>query len=88
MSRLTACFVATSLLLLSACSSEAEPEKASAPVNIETDEAIEQEAKSIDDAADEAAALVEAEANAEIKAANEEGASDDLENESGEGSDK
>jgi hypothetical protein len=88
MTRLTACFVAATLLLLSACSSEAEPEKALAPVNIETDEAIEQEAKSINDAADEAAALVEAEANAEIKATNEEVATDDLENESGEGSDK
>ncbi len=88
MTRLTACFVATSLLLLSACSSEAEPEKALAPVNIETNEAIEQEAKSINDAADEAAALVEAEANAEIKAANEEVATGDLQNESGEGNDK
>jgi hypothetical protein len=88
MTRLTACFVAATLLLLSACSSEAEPEKTLTPVNIETDETIEQEAKSINDAADEAAALVEAEANAEVKAANEQVATDDFENESGEGSDK
>ncbi len=88
MTRLSVSFVAASLLLLSACSSEAESEKALAPVNIDTDEAIEKEAKSINDAADEAAALVESEANAEIKAASEEAATDDLENESGEGSDK
>jgi hypothetical protein len=38
----------------------------------ERDQAIKQEAKSIEVAADEAAALIEAEANGEIKASDEE----------------
>jgi hypothetical protein len=54
--------------LLSACSA---PKEAEAPTNTtspESGEAIKQEAKSIEAAANEAAALVEAEANAEMKA--------------------
>jgi hypothetical protein len=56
------------LFLLSACSAPKEAEAPTNTASAESDEAIKQEAKSIEAAANEAAALVEAEANAEIKA--------------------
>jgi hypothetical protein len=71
MKRRIAIGVALPLALISACSA---PKEAEAPTNTasagstETDEAVKQEAKSIEAAANEAAALIEAEANAEIKA--------------------
>jgi parvulin-like peptidyl-prolyl isomerase len=63
------------LLLLCACSSEPAAEKSASPVSAsdQADEATKQEAKSIEAAADEAAALIEAEANAEIKAMGDDG---------------
>jgi hypothetical protein len=56
------------LALLSACSAPKEAEAPTDTASAESDEVIKQEAKSIEAAANEAAALVEAEANAEIKA--------------------
>ncbi len=56
------------LAVLSACSDPKEAEPPTNTASKESDEAIKQEAKSIETAANEAAALVEAEANAEMKA--------------------
>jgi hypothetical protein len=53
------------LALLSACSAPKEAEAPTDTASAESDEVIKQEAKSIEAAANEAAALVEAEANAE-----------------------
>jgi uncharacterized lipoprotein YajG len=73
--QLSATFLA--LLLLSACSAPKEAEAPTNTASAESDEAIKQEAKSIEAAANEAAALVEAEANAEIKAMGPDAGSDE-----------
>ncbi len=71
MKRLIVIALALPLALTTACSA---PKEAEGPANTasadsnETGETIKQEAKSIEAAANEAAALIEAEANAEIKA--------------------
>jgi hypothetical protein len=65
------------LLMLPACSAPKEAEVPENTASAENDEAIKQEAKSIEAAANEAAALVEAEANAEIKAMGPDAGSDE-----------
>ena len=63
--------LALPLAFISACSAPKEteaPENTANAGSTESDEAVKQEAKSIETAANEAAALIEAEANAEIKA--------------------
>ena len=79
MNRFLAAYSLCLLLLISACSSEAEPEKVVPPAGTDSEEAVKNEAKSIETAADEAAAVIEEEANAEIKAADEAEAPDNLE---------
>ena len=79
MNRYLAAYSLCLLLLISACSSDAEPEKVVPPASNDSEEAVKNEAKSIETAADEAAAVIEEEANAEIKAADEAEAPDSLE---------
>ena len=79
MNRHMNCYSVGLLLLISACSSEAEPEKVVPTASADSEEAVKNEAKSIEAAADEAAAVIEEEANAEIKAADEAEAPDSLE---------
>jgi hypothetical protein len=62
-----------STALISSCTAPKEADTPAANMDsAERDQAIKQEAKSIEVAADEAAALIEAEANGEIKASDEE----------------
>ena len=79
MNRYLAAYSLGLLLLISACSSEVEPEKVVPTASADSEETVKNEAKSIETAADEAAAVIEEEANAEIKAADEAEAPDSLE---------
>jgi hypothetical protein len=61
-------------IMLAACSAPKEAAVPADNIAAETDQAVKDEAKSLEAAADEAAALVEAEANAEMKATAQPGA--------------